>query len=206
MTVKMVAFDIGNVLVSWTPEAFFDRVIGVERRTAFFSQVDFSAINESVDAGAPFHGTLRKAQSDHPDFADVIEIWRTRFSEMLEPVIDHSVRLLRALRRADIQVIALSNFGVETFEIAQKDFPFLEEFDQHYISGHMGVIKPDAAIYEQVEAACGVEPEAILFADDRPANISAAKARGWQTHLFEGPEGWSDCLVRHGLLSADAAK
>lgn len=52
-----------------------------------------------------------------------------------------------------------------------------------------------------VEADCGLAPDSLLFTDDREDNIAAAAARGWQTHLFQGPEGWAACLRAHGLLS-----
>jgi 2-haloacid dehalogenase len=45
-----------------------------------------------------------------------------------------------------------------------------------------------------------------LFADDRIDNIEAAKTRGWQTHVFDRPEGWARRLVEAGLLTkAEAA-
>ena len=65
----------------------------------------------------------------------------------------------------------------------------------------LALAKPDAAIYEAVERDGGVAPQALLFADDRLDNIEAAQARGWQTHLFEGPEGFAERLVAEGLLS-----
>jgi 2-haloacid dehalogenase len=40
-----------------------------------------------------------------------------------------------------------------------------------------------------------------LFADDMPANIAAAAARGWKTHHFTNPEGWADRLIEEGLLT-----
>lgn len=70
----------------------------------------------------------------------------------------------------------------------------------------MGVIKPDPKIYQMVEDDCGVAPGALLFTDDRPDNIAAAEARGWQTHLFTGPDGWADRLVATGLLTEEEAQ
>ena len=70
----------------------------------------------------------------------------------------------------------------------------------------MGVIKPDAEIYARVEADCGVPPEGLLFTDDRIDNINTAALRGWQTHLFEHPQGWADRLVADGVLSKEAAQ
>ena len=37
MPVEAVIFDIGNVLIEWQPERYYDRVIGEDRRRAMFS-------------------------------------------------------------------------------------------------------------------------------------------------------------------------
>ncbi|MCF2871719.1 HAD family phosphatase [Octadecabacter sp. G9-8] len=206
MVVQAVIFDIGNVLIGWQPEQFFDRVIGQERRMAFFDAVPILEMNDRVDTGENFHDAIAEMITLYPNWADELAIWRDRWIEIASPAIDHSVRLLRALRRGEHTVLALSNFGNETLEMAEREYPFLEEFDQRFISGEMGVIKPDAAIYERLETACGVQPAALLFTDDRPENITAAQARGWQTHLFDGPEGWAARLVADGLLTEEAAQ
>lgn len=206
MTIKAVVFDIGNVLIEWQPERFYDGVIGAERRTAFFDAIDLHAMNDRVDQGQNFTQVITDTAAAHPDWADEVMMWHDRWIEMAAPVIDHSVRLLRALRRAGQPVFALSNFGVETFEIGVREYPFLEEFDQRYISGHMRVTKPDPEIYRMLEEDCGIPPEMLLFADDRQENIDAAAARGWQTHLFTTPQDWADRLVAEGLLSSEAAQ
>ena len=70
----------------------------------------------------------------------------------------------------------------------------------------MQVIKPDPKIYTMLEQDCGVAPENLLFTDDRADNIAVAANRGWQTHLFEGPQGWADRLVEANLLSVDQSR
>ncbi len=206
MAVQAVVFDIGNVLIEWQPERFYDHAIGADRRRAFFSTIDLHGMNDRVDRGETFHDVITETAAAYPDWADEIMMWHDRWIEMASPAIDHSVRLLRALRRAECPVFALSNFGIQTFEIGVREYPFLEEFDRRYISGHMGVIKPDAEIYAQVEADCGVPPNTLLFADDRQDNLDAAAARGWQTHLFTDPQGWADRLVADGLLTPEVAQ
>jgi 2-haloacid dehalogenase len=116
------------------------------------------------------------------------------------------VKLLRALRTKGVPVFALSNFGVGSFARATGFYPWLEEFDRSYISGHLRVMKPDPRIYEIVEADCGIAPEALLFADDKAENIAAAEARGWQGHLFEGPGAFARRLVAEGLLTREEAQ
>ncbi len=203
MAVEAVVFDIGNVLIEWNPERFYDAEIGPDRRRALFDAVDLHAINERVDQGENFRQTIYDAADSHPDHGDHIRLWHDRWIEMASPAIDRSVQALRALRANGVPVYALSNFGVETFAQAQEVYDFLHEFDRPYISGHLREIKPYARIYEILELDSGTAPGALLFADDRADNIAAAAARGWQTHLFDGPEGWIDRLIAEGLLTRD---
>jgi len=121
-------------------------------------------------------------------------------------VIAHSVRLMAALQTKKIPVFSLTNFGVETYALAETRYPFLRQFDRDFISGHMQVIKPDPRIYPLLEQGSGLSGEALLFTDDRAENIAAADARNWQTHLFEGPQGWADRLVTAGLLTPEEAR
>lgn len=204
--INAVIFDIGNVLIEWQPERFFDSEIGAARRRAMFAAVDLHGINDKVDRGENFRDTIVAAANANPDWHDEIMMWHDRWIEMAAPAIDQSVRVLRALRVAGVPVFALSNFGIQTFDIAKPIYPFLTEFDRSYISGHMGVIKPDAKIYQMVEDDCGLDPATLLFTDDRIDNITAARARRWQTHVFTGSQGWADRLVAEGLLTAEAAQ
>jgi len=205
MPPKAVIFDIGNVLIEWNPERFYDAEIGRARREAMFAAVDLHGMNDRVDRGAHFRDTVMETAAAYPDWTPEITLWHDRWIEMAQPAIDHSVRLLRALRAAGVPVFALSNFGIQSFELGAGHYPFLHEFDRSYISGHMATAKPHAEIYAMVEADCGLPPASLLFADDRPDNIAAAASRGWQTHLFEHPQGWADRLVSEGLLTRETA-
>lgn len=202
---EAVVFDIGNVLIEWQPERFYDLKLGEAGRRRLFAEVDLHGMNLGVDEGADFNASVAGLAAAHPAHRDAILMWRDHWLEMCSPEIPHSVRLLAALRARGVPVFALSNFGAATFEIARARYPFLDHFDRRFVSAHLKVMKPDARIYEIVEAEAGIAPEALLFADDRPENIEAAAARGWRTHLFEGPEGWAKRLVAEGLLTEEEA-
>lgn len=206
MAVAAVIFDIGNVLIEWQPERHYDRAIGEARRREVFASVDLHAMNDRVDQGENFRDMVVECAAASPDFHDEIMLWHDDWLHMASPAIPHSVKLLRALRARNVPVFALSNFGIETFELALPEYPFLGDFDRSYISGHMGLTKPDQQIYAMVEADCGLAPKTLLFADDRADNIAAATARGWQTHLFDGPGGWAQRLVSEGLLDEKDAR
>jgi len=205
MQVQAVVFDIGNVLIEWDPGKLYDPLIGPDRRAQMFAEVDLDGMNLDVDRGEPFRDTIYAKAEAHPEWRDEVRVWHDRWIEMATPEIPHSVRLLRALRSKGVPVFALSNFGVDSFTLACSYYPFLEEFDQSYISGHLRTIKPDAEIYEHLERGSGLSGASLLFADDRADNIAAAEARGWRGHLFDGPQGWADRLVAEGFLTESEA-
>lgn len=198
-----VVWDIGRVLIEYDPIRFYDRVIGPERRKALFAAVDLERYNLRSDAGESLQALIEECAQDHPDFSSEIRLFSDRWIEMASPEIPGSVHLLQALKARGIPVLALSNFGVETFEIACQHYPFLNSFDGCYVSGHLKMIKPDPAFYAVLEQGSGYAPEQLLFTDDRPENIAAAAARGWKTHLFKTPQGWAECLQKHGLIKKE---
>lgn len=201
MSVEAVVFDIGRVLIHWDPEGFYDREIGPAARRHLFAEVDLHGVNLAIDGGAPFRDSIMALADRHPDWSREIRWWHDRWIELARPAIDHSVRLMRALRARGVPVFALTNFGDDSFAAATVHYPFFAEFDRAYVSGRLRLLKPDPAIYAAVEADCGIAPDRLLFTDDKAENIAAAAARGWQVHLFDGPQGWADRLVATGLLT-----
>lgn len=203
---EAVVFDIGNVLIEWNPERFYDALIGPEARRALFAEVDLAGMNLAVDGGAPFRETVMAMADAHPRWAEAIRHWHDDWIEMARPEIPHSVRLLRALKAKGVPVFALTNFGRDTFAHAATVYPFFHEFDRAFVSAHLGCLKPDPAIYAAVEAGTGFAGARLIFADDGPRNVAAAEARGWRAHLFEGPAGWAARLVEEGLLTEEEAR
>lgn len=198
---QAVIFDIGNVLVGWDPEGYYDARIGPERRRRFFAEVPIHAANVRMDAGVAFSDCIAPLAERHPEWRDEVLAWQADLIAMLQPVIFGSVALMRALRRKGVPVFALTNWGDEHFDIASGHFAFFREFDRAFVSARLGLIKPDAAIYAVVEQETGIAPSALLFVDDKAENVATAVARGWRAHQFEGWQGWARRLVAEGLLT-----
>lgn len=200
MQPEIVVFDIGNVLIRWDPVGFYDARIGAGARARFFAEVPIEAANLEIDRGAPFRATIAALAEDHPDWAEAIHLWHDNWLDMASPAINETAAILRGLQARGVPCWALSNFGEETFEIAEDAYPVLTEFDGRVISGHIGTIKPEPEIYEALETAAEAAGARLFFTDDRPENIAAAAKRGWQVHLFDGPAGLARALAAHGLL------
>lgn len=205
MAIEAVIFDIGNVLLHWQPQAHYDRVLGTARSAQMFAEVPLFETHLKADQGGDMQALFTDLADRHPDWRAEIRMWVDDWLSLVPGQIDRSVETLHALRRQGLPVFALSNFPDGVFDLTETAFPFLQDFDRRYISGRLKMAKPDAAIFAHVEADCGIAPDRLLFADDSPPNIRAARARGWQTHLFKDPENWEACLAGHGLLEPAAS-
>jgi methionine salvage enolase-phosphatase E1 len=83
----------------------------------------------------------------------------------------------------------------------RRNFPFFANFDGYILSYEHGAMKPNEKLYEVVERASGRRGAEILYLDDRPENIAAGAARGWQVILQESPEKTLAEIDKRGLLS-----
>ena len=199
--VEAVIFDIGNVLIEWQPERHYDRLMPRAEREAMFAEVDLHGMNDLIDRGAPFRDTIYDWAERYPKWRDHIRLWHDDWIKMAAPVIPLSLRLMKALQGKGVPVFSLTNFGIGSYDYAADFYPFLREFDRDFISGHVGVAKPDPRIYEILEEQTGLSGPQLLFTDDRADNIATAHTFGWKTHHFTGPEGWAQRLVAEGLLN-----
>ena len=59
------------------------------------------------------------------------------------------------------------------------DFPTIGLLQYHIISHEVGAMKPSGTIYRAVESATLCRGPEILFFDDLPKNVEAARALGW---------------------------
>ena len=73
--IDAVVFDIGNVLIEWQPERWYDARVGEARRRAMFAAVDLHAMNDRVDRGEDFREVIYGTADAYPDFAAEIRMW-----------------------------------------------------------------------------------------------------------------------------------
>ena len=70
-------------------------------------------------------------------------------------------------------------------------------FDEIVYSAALGVCKPDRVFFTNAQARMGVTAaRAILFVDDRPANVDGARMCGWRAALYRGRESLAWVLAQ----------
>jgi putative hydrolase of the HAD superfamily len=53
-------------------------------------------------------------------------------------------------------------------------------------SAEVALVKPDPQIYAHADSVYGTEPGDVVFFDDKPENVEAARAHGWDAHVWAG--------------------
>jgi HAD superfamily hydrolase (TIGR01509 family) len=98
-----------------------------------------------------------------------------------------SIGLREFLRDAKSKVASiwcLSNDVSEWSRKLRELYDLHAHFKGFVISGDVGARKPDAAIYRELISQTGVPAENMVFIDDRPKNLDAAAALGFQAVQF----------------------
>ena len=198
---QAVVFDIGRVLFEWDLRALFAKLIDEpDQLDWFLRHVVTEEWHFQADAGRPLAEMVAERQAEFPEHAHLVDAYATRFNETVEQPVAGTHALVRRLHAAGVPLYALTNFGAEFFAGFRPTQPIFELFDDIVVSGVECVAKPDPRIYEIAERRFGRAPGELFFTDDNPANVTAARARGWHAHLFEGAKGLEAALAHAGLL------
>jgi putative hydrolase of the HAD superfamily len=98
---------------------------------------------------------------------------------------DESAALLAVL--AGERITVLSN-APGPLAAAVRAAPWTAAVQRLVFSAEVGLVKPDPAVYARADEEFGTEPGEVVFFDDRPENVAAARAHGWDAHVWEGPD------------------
>ncbi len=101
----------------------------------------------------------------------------------LQPMPD-SVALLRRLHAQGRRLHFLSNMPGPYADHLEREHDFLRCFESGVISARVQQIKPERGIFDTAARIFGAAPAELLFIDDVPDNVHAARAAGWQALQF----------------------
>lgn len=180
-----VVFDLGGVLASETTH-----VADVARRLGV----------EAPDVREPYWANRLPYDKGCPD----LEYWSTVGravgvdvdAHLAEELGRHDAMLWGQLRPEAEQILAdvsaaghpvwLLTSAPTTMAAVIDEAPWRSHLRGRVVSGEVGLIKPDEAIYEHVESVTGASGADLAFIDDKAHNLEVPARRGWHTHL------WSD--------------
>ncbi|MCF1460221.1 HAD family phosphatase [Agrobacterium vitis] len=199
--IRHIVFDIGKVLIHYDPNLPFSRIIpDAKERQWFFDNVCTHDWNIEQDRGRTWADAEALLIAEHPDREAHIRAFRQHWREMVPHAYDGTVEIFNGLIDEGRDVTMLTNFAADTFTEAREMFPFLNRPRGVTVSGEVGLIKPDVAIYHRHATDFGLDPAHSIFIDDSLPNVVGAKAAGWQAVHFVSPEKLKTDLTNVGVL------
>jgi epoxide hydrolase-like predicted phosphatase len=188
MTIRAVFFDLGGVIVRTefqSPRQHLAERLGMEYeglvRLVFESETSRQASLGLISEDEHWAAVMRRlhlpesqTQAVRDEFfaGDITDIALLDF--------------MRGLRRQyKVGLISNAWSGLRPWIIAKK---FEDAFDAMTISAEIGVMKPDARIFQLALEKLGVLPAEAVLLDDFPENVAGARAVGMQAIHFTQPE------------------
>ncbi|CAN5666851.1 hypothetical protein BH09PLA1_BH09PLA1_17510 [soil metagenome] len=188
--VRLVVFDLGQVLVR-VCDGWQDACarIGIAHNATDLPESDaarMTAIIHRWDSGlidleqfaeevAPLRGI------------SVVDVIRIHQAYLLGS-FPGAVQLVEELNAAGYQTACLSNTNAGHWKLmstpGDPNFFPLDKLTFRFASHLVGACKPEEKVYRHLEERTGARGSQILFFDDRPENVSAAKSCGWRAHLI----------------------
>lgn len=199
---RIILFDLGNVVVDWSPVRLYRKIFPTEEEAqAFCRDVCNMAWHVEHDRGRSFADGAAALKAVYPHYADEIDAWHGRWFEMFDGYEPGVPALMARLEEAGHPLYGLSNMSAEVYAETCDRFPMIKLLRDVVVSGEEGLIKPDPAIYQVAFERCGADqPGDIFFIDDSLKNIEAARAFGFKAHHFQGAKGLEAALVEAGFL------
>ncbi len=204
MEIKNIIFDLGGVLIDWSPEYVYLEVFKGDRKKMqwFFDEICTFDWNENQDAGYSLAQATEDRVALFPQYEDWIRMYYGRWEEMLGGPINETVSLLKLLiDNPRYRVVALTNWSHETFPFALQRFDFLHWFEGIVVSGEEQTRKPFPEIYQTTLERFDLIAEESLFIDDNLRNVKAAEGLGIQGYHFKGPELLNAFLVKNQIIT-----
>lgn len=111
--------------------------------------------------------------------------------EVNQNVVDY----VKKVRSEGVKTCICTNNFPTHINALNKKFNFLSDFDIQVFSYEVGAVKPDSKIFQTLIDKSGVKPEEIFYADDKEANVDAARSLGINAIVFTNFEDFVSSLT-----------
>ncbi len=155
---KAVVFDVGRVLFQWELRALFEKLIDdAQELDWFLTNVVTEEWHFEHDRGRALADMVPERIALFPAYEEHINAYATRFNETVPGPVAGSHGIVERLAGKGVPLFCLTNFGDEFWQVFRPTQPIFDHFADIIVSGVEKVAKPEARIYEIVEARSGRE-------------------------------------------------
>ncbi|MDR2096065.1 MAG: HAD family phosphatase [Treponema sp.] len=189
--IHAVVFDYGGVISFPPPDILLDML-------ASFGEVDIAildylmrkhrdAYDRGTCSGKDYYRLILETAGVHPDDRIPEAMARLDLAGWKQ-VNPKTLRLMKEVKAAGLKLGILSNMPWEFLEMARETMPLFELPDTGIFSCEVGLIKPEAAIYQKLIEALQCKPEEIVFFDDIQVNVESARKQGIKAAVWKRPK------------------
>jgi putative hydrolase of the HAD superfamily len=186
VTARHLVVDLGGVVFDFDHARRLGRLaeacdLSAERIHALLWLSGFSAdcdqgrYASAAHVRAQIRGTLAYRNGDD----DLDAAWCSAFRP--NPAV---VDLLDRYRGHRTLALITNNGPLEEEALTRRYPEIFARFDRLFLSHRLRHRKPDPAAFSAVTRDLGASGDEIVFVDDSPANVTAARAAGWHALLF----------------------
>jgi HAD superfamily hydrolase (TIGR01509 family) len=199
--IDLVLFDLGGVLVGTGGVASLRALAGIDSDEVLWARW----------LSCPWVRRFEAGQCTSEEFAaGMVADWALalepaafleEFSGWPQPPFEGALELVDAVRAAvPAGAGFLSNMNSFQWAANYEAIPLTEAFAFRFLSFELGLVKPDAAIFEAVADRLPVPRQRVLFLDDNEINVEAAQDAGFAARHVRGVEAAREALVARGVL------
>jgi len=176
-TIKNVVFDIGNVLVKWSPREIVEKSFGAidnldEVTKQIFKHDVWTQLNTGrLTEGQAIKLYVKELDHDQPQMETVF-----KHIKHSQDLIAGTCDILKSLHKQGYQLFALTDNVREIVEYLQKKYDFWQYFDGVVVSAHIGTMKPGSEIFKYLLNTYHLNPNETLFIDDHLPNVESAQS------------------------------
>ncbi len=183
--IKNIVFDIGNVLVSFDPYAYFIEIFKDECKTRKLCEIMFQDESWSkYDQGMLQKKDLEMIyQEKYPEQKEEL-VYMLHHWEFLMKENPDINQYMKELKEKGYHLYVLSNISKDSADYLKKTQSFFSLIDGSILSYEYKIIKPDIRIYKKLFETYQLEPSTCIFLDDRKENIDMANKLGMKGIVY----------------------
>ena len=201
--IRIVAFDIGKVLLDFDYGIFVNRM-------APRTNMDESGLNSFLNQ-SPLLAKYESGQLTSSEFVEVVRQetgfggleneFAAFFEEIFTPIPD-VIEMHRKIAESGMATYTFSNTNEMAVRHMSREYDFWSRFTGHVLSHEVKALKPETKMYEFLERVVGCGGDEIAYVDDRPENVEGGRARGWKAIEHRTPKETRLALVELGVITA----
>ena len=194
---KVILFDLGGVLLELRdPISTFRLDIDAsEFLRTWIMSLSVRALESGQINGEKFAQRIVAEMELPMDWQELLR----RFDSWPAKIYSRAIDLIDRIP-STFSCAILSNTNAVHWERIDVPGNFGNRFDRYFLSYESGLLKPDRESFLQVSAGYACRPEEILFFDDNPINVAAAKKESINAVCIQGIEELETALVNNGIV------